>query len=48
MLDFTWSGSDECDPASSSGWLKLKDENTLGGKIKLHGGDSSMFLARRA
>jgi hypothetical protein len=46
-LDFTWEGSDECDPASGSGWVKLKDENTLEGKIKLHGGDSSMFLARR-
>jgi hypothetical protein len=47
-LDFTWEGSDECDPASGSGWLKLKDKNKLEGKIKFHGGDSSMFLAERA
>lgn len=47
-LDFTWEGSDECDPASGSGWLKLKNKNQLEGKIKFHGGDSSMFLAERA
>lgn len=45
---FTWSGSDECDEASGSGWLKLKDDNTVEGNIKLHYGDSSTFSARRA
>lgn len=47
-FEFTWSGSDECDEASGSGWLKLKDENTVEGNIKLHYGDSSTFMARRA
>ncbi|MGM3306069.1 hypothetical protein ACSQ6I_08820, partial [Anabaena sp. WFMT] len=47
-LEFTWEGSDECDPASGSGWLKIKDKNTLEGNIKIHRGDSSTFLARRA
>jgi hypothetical protein len=47
-LEFTWEGNDECDEASGSGWLKLKDKNTLEGKIKLHGGDSSLFTAKRA
>jgi hypothetical protein len=47
-LEFTWEGSDECDPASGSGWLKLKDKNILEGNIKIHRGDSSTFLAKRA
>lgn len=48
ILEFTWDGSDECDEASGSGWLKLKDKTTLEGKIKLHHGDSSLFSANRA
>ncbi len=47
-LEFTWEGSDECDPASGSGWLKLNDKNILEGNIKIHRGDSSTFLAKRA
>ena len=47
-FEFTWEGSDECDEASGSGWLKLQDADTLEGRIKLHGGDSSMFYAKRA
>ena len=46
-LEFTWSGGDENDEASGSGWLRLPDKNTLEGKIKFHGGDSSSFLAKR-
>jgi hypothetical protein len=47
-FEFTWEGSDECDPAAGSGWLRLKEPNTLEGRIKIHSGDSSMFLAKRA
>jgi uncharacterized protein YndB with AHSA1/START domain len=47
-LEFTWDGNDENDEASGSGWLKLKDKNTLEGKIKFHQGDSSLFTAERA
>jgi len=47
-FEFSWDGSDECDPASGSGWFRLKGENNTEGKIKLHLGDSSKFLARRA
>lgn len=47
-LEFTWDGNDECDPAQGSGWIELKDENTLKGKIKIHLGDSSKFRATRA
>ncbi len=45
---FTWEGDDECDPALGSGWLEMKGENTVEGKIKFHLGDSSLFWARRA
>ncbi len=48
ILEFTWDGGDECDEASGSGWLKLKDNTTMEGKIKLHHGDSSLFSANRA
>ena len=47
-LEFTWDGNDECDEAQGSGWIKLKDENSLEGKIKIHHGDSSTFQAKRA
>ena len=47
-FEFTWEGSDEMDSASGSGWVKLKDEKTIEGKIKFHQGDSSTFLAKRA
>lgn len=47
-LEFTWEGNDECDQAFGGGWLKLQDQNTLEGKVKIHGGDSSLFTAKRA
>ncbi|MDJ0706882.1 MAG: UPF0158 family protein [Leptolyngbyaceae cyanobacterium MO_188.B28] len=47
-FEFTWEGNDECDEASGAGWLRLKTADELEGRIKLHGGDSSMFAARRA
>jgi len=39
---FSWEGNDENDPALGAGWLRLQDENTMEGKIKLHLGDSSL------
>ena len=45
---FTWEGGDEMDPASGSGWLRLKDENLALGMIGIHRGDRSRFRARRA
>jgi hypothetical protein len=47
-FEFTWEGNDECDAALGSGWLRLKDEDNVEGRIKLHLGDSSKLLARRA
>lgn len=46
-FELTWDGNDECDPANGSGWVTLKDANTLEGKIKIHHGDSSKFWASR-
>jgi hypothetical protein len=46
-FEFTWDGNDECDPASGSGWLKLKDKNSLEGRIKFHQGDHSGLVAKR-
>ena len=46
-LEFTWDGNDECDEAKGSGWIELKDENTLEGKVKIHRGDTSKFRASR-
>jgi hypothetical protein len=48
IFEFTWDGSDECDEACGSGWLKLKNKTTLEGKIKIHNGDSSVFSAKLA
>ncbi len=46
-FDFTWEGNDECEPAFGSGWLKLKDKNSVDGRIKFHQGDSSSLVAKR-
>ena len=45
---FTWEGNDECDRALGAGWLRMKDESIVEGKIKLHLGDGSLLWARRA
>ena len=47
VYTFTWDGNDENDPASGSGWLKLKDKNSVDGRIKFHQGDSSSLVAKR-
>jgi hypothetical protein len=46
-FEFTWEGSDEMDTASGSGWITLKEQSTIEGRIKFHQGDSSKFLAKR-
>lgn len=47
-FEFTWEGNDECDPASGSGWLRIKEKNELEGEFRIHLGDSSTFSARKA
>jgi len=46
-FEFTWKGNDEGDPASGSGWVRIKGKDLLEGEIKIHNGDSSTFLATR-
>ena len=46
-LEFTWAGNDEMDEAFGSGWLQLKGEQTIEGRIKFHEGDSSLFSAKQ-
>jgi hypothetical protein len=46
-FEFTWEGSDECDPFSGSGWVRIKEKDILEGEFSFHHGDSSTFLARR-
>jgi hypothetical protein len=43
--EFTWDGSDECDPASGRGWAKLQKDGALSGRIYIHHGDDSGFRA---
>jgi len=42
--DFTWEGSDECDPVSGSGYFSIAG-NVMNGKIVFHNGDESEFKA---
>ena len=46
-FEFTWDGNEECDPASGSGWMKLKDNGHADGEIKIHLGDDSTFQAKK-
>ena len=47
-FEFTWDGSDEGEPMSGGGWLRLVNKDSLEGRIKLHLGDSSTLVAKRA
>ena len=46
-FEFNWEGYDECDSESGSGWIRIKDEDTLEGEFRLYNGDNSTFLAKR-
>ena len=48
IYDFTFDGSDECDPANGDGWMKVNPDGTAKGEIRFHMGDKSTFLAKRA
>jgi len=47
VLEFTWDGSDECDPASGRGWVKVTGPQ-MEGHIFFHHGDDSGFAAKKA
>ncbi|MGB9940495.1 hypothetical protein [Methanosarcina sp.] len=46
-FEFTWEGNDECEPASGSGWIKIKEKDVLEREFRFHYGDRSIFLVRR-
>jgi len=46
-LDFTFEGSDEDDPCSGRGWIKIKGSE-MNGRIYFHFGDDSGFKAIKA
>jgi len=47
LVEFSWTGCDETDPASGRGWAVL-DGDTMTGRIFVHGGDDSAVRAKRA
>ena len=47
-FEFSWQGNDENDPASGSGWFRLKGSDGIHGRIHTHMGDNSWFSAKRA
>lgn len=47
IFDFTWEGNDECDAASGDGWMKIKEDGTAEGELRIHAGDTSKFWARK-
>jgi hypothetical protein len=47
-FEFSWDGNDECDPAHGSGWIELKDTETIEGEFRIHLGDDSKFWAKKA
>lgn len=44
-VEFSWEGSDDCDPASGRGWVVLEDDGSLRGRIFFHLGDDSGVTA---
>ena len=47
IYDFTFEGSDECDPVTGDGWMKINEDRTAEGEIRFHAGDKSKFWAKR-
>lgn len=48
MVEFTWEGHDEEDPASGRGWAALEPDGGLRGHLYLHLADDTGFRAVRA
>ena len=47
FVEFSWSGSDDADPACGRGFAVLRGER-LRGKLFIHRGDESTFVAKRS
>ncbi len=48
LFDFTWEGNEEYDAVSGDGWMEIRGNGTAEGEIRFHGGDKSMFWAKKA
>jgi hypothetical protein len=46
VVEWSWDGNDEMDPAHGRGWAVLKRDE-LHGMIFFHGGDDSEFVAKK-
>lgn len=46
-FEFTWEGSDELDPVSGSGWLRIAGDDSAEGNVKIHAGDRSGFTVEK-
>lgn len=46
-IEFSWEGTDEMDPAQGRGWAVVEGDE-LHGMIFFHGGDDSVFVAKKA
>jgi len=46
VLEFSWAGFDEMDATSGRAWARI-DGDTMRGKLFIHQGDESTFVARR-
>ncbi len=46
IVEFSWSGFDEMDPTSGRAWASVEGD-TMRGKLFIHQGDESSFIAKR-
>jgi len=46
VVEFSWSGFDEMDPTSGRAWASIEGD-TMRGKLFIHQGDESSFIAER-
>ena len=46
-VEFSWTGNDEMELASGTGWAEVQDDGSLEGEISLDNGDDVPFIARR-
>ncbi len=48
VVEFSWDGFDDRDPANGRGWARVLADGSLDGRIYFHQGDESGFRAERA
>ena len=47
LVEFTWIGDDDGELTGGRGWAKIAKTGTLEGRIFIHQGDDSAFVAKR-